>query len=86
MEAVDCHMTAEMRLSYIDPVTTFMHQMIPHHQNAVNMAKALYKDANVEDMKSSEDETETSVYFLIKEIINVQNYQISNPYNARPEI
>jgi len=77
MEAVDCHMNAEMRVSYIDPVTTFMHQMIPHHQNAVNMAKALYKDANVEHMKDSEDETEASLYFLVKEIINVQNYQIN---------
>ena len=40
-------------LANSDPIVTFIHQMIPHHQNAVNMAKAVLKtntlDASDED-------------------------------------
>ena len=41
MAAIDCQMRYEMTTSeYVDnPLVTFMHQMIPHHQNAVNMVK-----------------------------------------------
>jgi len=47
MYALDCHMNYNMRstLADADPVATFIHQMIPHHQNAVNMAKLLMKQA-----------------------------------------
>jgi hypothetical protein len=71
LHAMDCHMQEEMRatLHESDPMITFMHQMIPHHQNAVNMAKAVLKlnpasiaDEGVEDM--------------IWAIINNQNHQI----------
>jgi hypothetical protein len=45
MEAINCGMTVEMRTSNdLDPTTTFMHQMIAHHRNAVNMAKILLKE------------------------------------------
>lgn len=44
MNAVDCGMHVEMRVTaQYDPVVTFMHQMIAHHRNAVNMAKILLK-------------------------------------------
>jgi len=44
MVAIDCAMHVEMRVSGdSDPTVTFMHQMIAHHRNAVNMAKILLK-------------------------------------------
>ena len=46
---------------------TFMHQMIPHHQNAVNMAKMLLRT------EPGDDELES----MLREIINSQNMQIS---------
>ncbi|CAK9012802.1 Hypothetical protein SCF082_LOCUS11658 [Durusdinium trenchii] len=44
MLAIDCAMHVEMRVSgNSNPVVTFMHQMIAHHRNAVNMAKILLR-------------------------------------------
>ena len=45
MNAIDCAMHVEMRVDTdsTNPVVTFMHQMIAHHRNAVNMAKILLK-------------------------------------------
>lgn len=48
-QAIDCQMNTEMRVtgydSHEDPVVLFAQQMIPHHVNAVNMAKLTLKDA-----------------------------------------
>ena len=49
-----------------DPAVTFMRQMIPHHANAVSMAKILLKHGDVAD----------EVKTLANNIINGQNYQI----------
>ena len=40
--AMDCLMNDHMRtfLNEASPSATFVHQMVPHHANAVNMAKA----------------------------------------------
>jgi len=72
MHAIDCKMNYEMRVENTveDPVATFMHQMIPHHDNAVNMAKILLKHGGA----SLEDEEVTSMLY---EIINTQNAQIT---------
>jgi uncharacterized protein (DUF305 family) len=44
MQSLDCKMAKEMRVrESANPIVTFMRQMIPHHQNAVNMAKTLLK-------------------------------------------
>lgn len=45
LKAVDCHMHEQMRVTpdNSNEIITFMHQMIPHHENAVNMAKTLLK-------------------------------------------
>ena len=54
----------------------FMHQMIPHHQNAVNMAKALLFSGALRcfDVRL---ETEGCILTVIMhEIINNQNFQI----------
>ena len=43
-DAIDCAMNAEMRIQYRgknEQFTAFLQQMIPHHQNAVNMAKCV---------------------------------------------
>jgi hypothetical protein len=46
IDSMNCAMMAGMSSSVsgdTDEVALFIHQMIPHHQNAVNMAKALLK-------------------------------------------
>ena len=45
IDAMNCAMFAGMTTKYSanSPVALFIHQMIPHHQNAVNMAKVLLK-------------------------------------------
>ena len=51
--------------------------MIPHHQNAVNMCKALIKSGELicEDLED-EDDYHCQMYHLCYEIINGQNFQI----------
>ena len=43
IDAMNCAMMTGMTTKYSanSPVALFLHQMIPHHQNAVNMAKVL---------------------------------------------
>eukprot|EP01063_Lacrimia_lanifica_P019962 TRINITY_DN27358_c0_g1_i1.p2 TRINITY_DN27358_c0_g1~~TRINITY_DN27358_c0_g1_i1.p2 ORF type:complete len:407 (+),score=157.84 TRINITY_DN27358_c0_g1_i1:55-1275(+) len=70
LAAVDCAMHVEMRSELQnDAVATFMHQMIPHHANAVNMAKMLLKDGH-----GAGDDDVTG---LLWSIINTQNAQIT---------
>lgn len=76
MTAIDCQMRYDMSTAEFDnnPAVTFMHQMIPHHQNAVNMAKIL-----VNEMQGSANlypgDNEELVY-LLYDIINSQSKQI----------
>ena len=48
LEAINCHMFNGMTTNAkYDAKALFLHQMIPHHQNAVNMAKSLlYTNSN----------------------------------------
>jgi len=74
--AIDCQMRYEMTTAEFDnnPLVTFMHQMIPHHQNAVNMAKILLNEIEgTRDLYPGDDE---EVSFLLYEIINQQSMQI----------
>jgi len=74
VQSIDYKMSSDM--TYFsskdnkDPVALFCEQMIPHHQNAVNMAKAL--------MKHHPDEVAAVDDFggLLMDIVNGQNYQI----------
>lgn len=45
MAALNCKMKTEMHVGAANaaPVTTFLQQMIPHHANAINMARVLLK-------------------------------------------
>jgi len=73
LHAINCKQNKEMRMptsdGHGDPIAIFSQQMIPHHQNAVNMAKAALK--NHED---AFDDAELKT--ILMEIINVQNYQV----------
>ena len=50
IKAMNCDMEVNMRATLHDDnaAATFMWQMIPHHRNAVNMAKALLKEGTLE--------------------------------------
>jgi len=74
MEAIDCKMNHEMRVEQTgSPLVVFMHQMIPHHENAVNMAKIALKHGG--DLASQSD-PDLDVASLLRDIINTQNRQI----------
>jgi hypothetical protein len=57
-----------------DKIAVFMQQMIPHHQNAVNMAKLLLKHTAAAAITSAMDED--GLTGILWNIINVQNYEI----------
>jgi hypothetical protein len=84
LQAMDCHMNYHMRTVLHDagPLATFIHQMIPHHQNAVNMAKALLATGALDSrrrrqLEEEEEETDEDVLTdIVVSIINVQNHQI----------
>lgn len=73
--AMDCAMHTEMRVDAHpdDPLTTFMHQMIPHHHNAVNMAKATLKKVPLNSVNDPDGELQD----LFWSIVNEQNMQIT---------
>eukprot|EP00092_Neocalanus_flemingeri_P012410 GFUD01013378.1.p1 GENE.GFUD01013378.1~~GFUD01013378.1.p1 ORF type:complete len:390 (-),score=85.04 GFUD01013378.1:12-1181(-) len=79
MEAIGCKMNYEMRVEEdSNPLVVFMHQMIPHHVNAVNMARIALKHA--EEAVGYDDE-DLDVPGLLREIINKQNEQIQEMEN-----
>jgi hypothetical protein len=79
IDSMNCAMLVGMttNVNNDNALGLFSHQMIPHHQNAVNMCKSLLKSgeaecANLED----EDDPACVVNVICEEIINVQNAQI----------
>jgi uncharacterized protein (DUF305 family) len=79
--AVDCQMHHDMAVS-VTPSTstfaTFARQMIAHHQNAVAMSKVLARHHVAADYPAAgtEDQDMAWAQGLIRNIINVQNFQI----------
>merc|ERR1719159_463413 len=73
LQGIDCQMDKEMRVkgydTHGDAIVTFMQQMIPHHINAINMARTTIKHysayAQVEDFSD-----------ILWDVINVQGYQV----------
>jgi Domain of unknown function (DUF305) len=59
IDAMNCAMMAGMTTTFSasSPVALFIHQMIPHHRNAVNMAKVLLKQNILvcDDLTNQED-------------------------------
>jgi uncharacterized protein (DUF305 family) len=82
LKAIDCKMHNDMAISIPSATTskfaTFARQMIPHHQNAVSMAKVLLKNHVDADYpaEGTEDQDKAWAEGLAREIINVQNFQI----------
>ena len=74
LQGVDCAMNAgmfgESTPDHHAPLVTFMEQMIPHHLNAINMAKLLLK-ADCVAVRDTED-----FEGILWEIIHVQNFQV----------
>lgn len=79
IEAQNCAMLAGMTtgISAQSETALFIHQMIPHHQNAVNMAKTLLQ-TEILDCPDPTDETNDDCVMdiILREIINSQNHQI----------
>lgn len=79
IDAMDCHMLSGMTTGVVasEETALFIHQMIPHHQNAVNMAKTLLKSGKVvcADL-TDEDDQDCILERILREIINGQNFQI----------
>jgi plastocyanin len=78
LQAMDCQMNKEMRVGGFDDhgdhVATFCQQMIPHHINAVNMAKLTLKTVADAVLEAAMDEG--GLNDLLHGIINGQNFQI----------
>ena len=77
---MNCAMTVGMtsNIHMVSSIALFIHQMIPHHQNAVNMCKSLMKTGDIEcsDMGVDEEDESCIMRRMCYEIINGQNYQI----------
>ena len=90
---VNIQMNYEMRVEeHSNPLVVFMHQMIPHHENAVNMARwggrlsdyweinCLFSRIALKHAKSAKgfNDEELDVPALLRDIINTQNKQIQD--------
>jgi len=80
IESMDCHMMAGMTtgVSSESEIALFLHQMMPHHQNAVNMAKALLKTGKLSRDDISGETADCTLEVILREIINNQNAQIQS--------
>jgi len=79
MRAIDCKMMADMRVTEPENnIALFMMQMIPHHENAINMAKILLKEGpNEEGWTTGADDSWDMPGFLYS-IINKQAAQVGD--------
>jgi hypothetical protein len=80
IDAMDCHMVSGMTtgVKSNSEVALFIHQMIPHHQNAVNMAKALLKTGSLNCDDLEDEKSDCALEIILREIINGQNAQIQS--------
>eukprot|EP00571_Detonula_confervacea_P011421 CAMPEP_0172304456 /NCGR_PEP_ID=MMETSP1058-20130122/5857_1 /TAXON_ID=83371 /ORGANISM="Detonula confervacea, Strain CCMP 353" /LENGTH=422 /DNA_ID=CAMNT_0013015687 /DNA_START=50 /DNA_END=1318 /DNA_ORIENTATION=- len=85
IDSMNCAMMNGMTTSVKETeseTALFLHQMIPHHQNAVNMAKALLKTGKVkcDDLTDEESDQadDCALEIILREIINNQNHQIQS--------
>merc|ERR1712160_119528 len=66
-----------------DEIALFINQMIPHHQNAVNMCKTLinqHLECAELTPDSAEEDIDCTMSLLCSEIINVQNQTMKGIY------
>ena len=80
IDSMNCHMLSGMTTNVNAGSSTalFLHQMIPHHQNAVNMAKGLMKidPPSCPDLTDPDETDDCALESILREIINTQNAQI----------
>eukprot|EP00585_Thalassiosira_rotula_P001792 CAMPEP_0196134476 /NCGR_PEP_ID=MMETSP0910-20130528/3370_1 /TAXON_ID=49265 /ORGANISM="Thalassiosira rotula, Strain GSO102" /LENGTH=803 /DNA_ID=CAMNT_0041394411 /DNA_START=118 /DNA_END=2529 /DNA_ORIENTATION=+ len=94
VEAMNCHMIQSMTTYAAGTSELFCHQMIPHHQNAVNMAKALLKahpDTLTCDTSGPVEEGSVQPWAcdlipVLYDIVNVQNSQIIDMRDALDQL
>jgi len=89
IDSMNCAMTAGMttNASSDSAQALFVHQMIPHHQNAVNMAKALLNSGELDECTDMAEETAACTLKVIcYEIITGQNHQIQSMRGAVDEL
>merc|ERR1712134_182284 len=74
----NCEMKTNMHsyttADHSDKIAVFMQQMIPHHKNAINMAKLLLKQVPAADITAAMEEDKLTN--LLYDIISVQSYQV----------
>jgi plastocyanin len=75
LDAMNCAMKTEMHAQtspdHTDKIAVFMQQMIPHHKNAINMAKLLLKQETAANIAAAD-----GMEHILYDIINVQSYQV----------
>ena len=80
LDSMNCAMAVGMttNVNQGSAIALFNHQMIPHHQNAVNMCKALFKTGEIEcdDVTQARVDVKCGMTSLCYSIINEQNRQI----------
>jgi hypothetical protein len=90
IDAIHCHMFAGMttKVSSHSEIALFLHQMIPHHQNSVNMAKTLLMTNKVkcDDLTTADENPLCILELILRDIINGQNYQIQQMRNILREL
>merc|ERR1711904_583625 len=78
LDAMNCEMKTNMHsyttADHSDKIAVFMQQMIPHHKNAINMAKLLLKQVPAADITAAMEEDKLTN--LLYDIISVQSYQV----------
>jgi len=75
-DAMNCAMAVGMTTKVEDEISLFIHQMIPHHQNAVNMAKTLLHSDKISCYDLTLETNDCLLHVLLVSIINSQNHQI----------
>jgi Domain of unknown function (DUF305) len=78
LEAMNCRMFMGMTTSVSarSAAALFLHQMIPHHENAVNMAKTLLMLGDLECQPFNEEDPDCVMYAMGISIVTSQNFQI----------
>ena len=80
IDSMNCKMLADMTtgVSAESEVALFMHQMIPHHENAINMAKSLIASGDLDSCTDYLDEEDPKclMFGIAISIVNGQNFQV----------
>merc|ERR1712118_7698 len=78
MQAIDCKMNKHMKddttPDATDKIALFCQQMIPHHVNAINMAKILLKTVPAQQVSAAMEED--GLTDILYSIIATQGYQV----------